>query len=68
MIFTSFLGNKMSIYSNKALAALILTVFSCIFIICLVIDIYIRNKSKVDFNSMKENFIRQKVKKIVKDE
>lgn len=64
----TFLRNKMSIYSSKALAALILSIFSCIFIICLVIDIYIRNKSKVDFNMMKENFIRQKVKKIVKDE
>lgn len=64
----TFLRNKMSIYSSKALAALILSIFSCIFIICLVIDIYIRNKSKVDFNTMKENFIRQKVKKIVKDE
>lgn len=56
-LFT-FLRNKMSIYSSKALAALILSVFSCVFIICLVIDIYIRNKNKVDFNMMKENFIR----------
>jgi len=58
MTFSSFLGNKMSIYSGKSLAALILSVFSCIFIICLVIDIYIRNKNKVDINMMKENFIR----------
>lgn len=54
----TFLRNKMSIYSSKALAALILSVFSCVFIICLVIDIYIRNKNKVDINMMKENFIR----------